>query len=501
MALVYPTRHREDRDAVDVIGGTFTVNVVPYFALIHNGSTHSYVSCVMANKLGIRVEEIVSDVTILSPLGHSTHVNKIYRRCLLQVQGEVFPANLMEFSFGEFDIILGVDWLSEHRVSLDCATKWVTLRTLDGNEIIMIREHQDYLSNVISTLVADNLICKGCVAYLAYIFDMNVDGAVLEKLCVDKQFLDVFPEEFSILPLEYEVEFEIELFPRIALVSIAPYHMAPKQLKELKVQLQEFLDHGFIRPMTHVKLIEEGKTSDFAFNSKRVLCYRGSYCVHSNLELMQSILREAHNSPYTMRPERSKMYQDLLRTDYSLPSLAKLYIFKTVRLDRVPISIIINCDPRFMSRFWKKLHAALGMRLNFSTTFHPYWEEHLSLDEFAYNIASIRAFGWLLIKLFTDARDCLRATSDRQKSCFDLKRMDMKFSVGDRAFLKVSPWKKVLRFCRKGKLSPRFIGPYCIVKRVGPVEIEVHQDLSFERNRYRSLITRSKFCRGSKFHS
>ncbi|XP_052486502.1 uncharacterized protein LOC128041175 [Gossypium raimondii] len=66
-------------------------------------------------------------------------------------------------------------------------------------------------------------------------------------------------------------------------------------------------------------------------------------------------------------------------------------------------------------------------------------------------------------------RDCLKAASDRQKSYADLKRRDIEFSVGDRVFLKVSPWKKVLRFGRKGKLSPRFIGPYEIIERIGPV--------------------------------
>ncbi|KAA3470819.1 DNA/RNA polymerase superfamily protein [Gossypium australe] len=66
-------------------------------------------------------------------------------------------------------------------------------------------------------------------------------------------------------------------------------------------------------------------------------------------------------------------------------------------------------------------------------------------------------------------RDSLKATSDRQKSYTDLKRKEIEFQVGDKVFLKVSPWKKILRFGRKGKLSPRFIGPYEITERIGPV--------------------------------
>ena len=66
-------------------------------------------------------------------------------------------------------------------------------------------------------------------------------------------------------------------------------------------------------------------------------------------------------------------------------------------------------------------------------------------------------------------RDRLKASSDRQKSYADLKMKEIEFQVGDKVFLKVSPWKKILRFGRKGKLSPRFIGPYEVTERIGPV--------------------------------
>ena len=66
-------------------------------------------------------------------------------------------------------------------------------------------------------------------------------------------------------------------------------------------------------------------------------------------------------------------------------------------------------------------------------------------------------------------RDCIKAALDRQKSYADLKQKEIEFQVRDKVFLKVSPWKKVLRFGRKGKLSPRFIGPYEVTERIGQV--------------------------------
>ena len=66
-------------------------------------------------------------------------------------------------------------------------------------------------------------------------------------------------------------------------------------------------------------------------------------------------------------------------------------------------------------------------------------------------------------------RKRLKAASDRQKSYADLKRRDIAYEVGDKVFLKVSPWRKILRFGKKGKLSPRFIGSYEVFERIGPV--------------------------------
>ena len=228
-----------------------------------------------------------------------------------------------------------------------------------------------------------------------------------------------------------------------------------------------------------------------------------------------------------------------VRIDYSLEKLAELYINEIVRLHGVPISIISDRDPRFTSRFWIKLQEAMGSRVNFSTAFHPQtdgqserviqiledmlrsciidfegsWEKYLPLVEFAYNnsyqssiqmapyealygrkcrtplcwteMNEIKIVGPELIQETEDKvrliRNRLKEASDRQKSYADLKRKDIKFSIGDKVFLKVSPWKKVLRFGKKGKLSPRFIGPYEILERVGPVAYRLALPPELER--------------------
>ncbi|KAA3466926.1 DNA/RNA polymerases superfamily protein [Gossypium australe] len=176
----------------------------------------------------IGVKETTTDVTVVSPLGQMIIVNKSYRRCPLQVEGVVFLADLMELSFGEFDLILGMDWLVKHQVSLDCASKRVTLKKIEGSEFIMVGKQQNYLSNVISAMVAKKPVRKICEVCLVYVLNVNVNSSIIDN---------VFPEELQGLPPKRDVEFQIKLLLRTALVSIAPYDMAPKELQEPSVFL------------------------------------------------------------------------------------------------------------------------------------------------------------------------------------------------------------------------------------------------------------------------
>ncbi|KAG8488614.1 hypothetical protein CXB51_016591 [Gossypium anomalum] len=177
-----------------------------------------------------------------------------------------------------------------------------------------------------------------------------------------------------------------------------------------------------------------------------------------------------------------------VRTDWSLQKLANMR--EIVRLHGIPISIISDQDSRFTSRFWRQLYESLGTRLSFSITFHPQTDGQserviqMAPYEALYGrkcrspvclteLNERKIIGPELIQETEETvkkiKDRLKVAFDRQKSYADLKRRDIEYLVGDKVFLKVSPWKKVLRFGRKGKLTPRFIRPYEIVERIGPI--------------------------------
>ncbi|KAA3467104.1 alcohol-forming fatty acyl-CoA reductase-like [Gossypium australe] len=131
------------------------------------------------------------------------------------------------------DMTFGTDCLVEHRVNLDYAAKRVTLRTDENGEVIMV----DYLSNVISALLADKVVRKGCQTYLAFVFDFIPAKLSIRYIRTVRDFPNVFPEELPEINPDREVEFGIDLLPGTAPVSIAPYRMALKEFVELKAQL------------------------------------------------------------------------------------------------------------------------------------------------------------------------------------------------------------------------------------------------------------------------
>ncbi|WVZ70587.1 hypothetical protein U9M48_019242 [Paspalum notatum var. saurae] len=125
------------------------------------------------------------------------------------------------------DIILGMDWMKEHNVLLDITSKTVQMKSTRSGKTMHIHlpSHKHSPPTVNAT-----------------------EAQLIEKIPVVSDFPDVFSEELPRLPPDRDVEFAIELVPGTAPVSRRPYRMAPDELKELKVQLQEQLDKGFIRP-------------------------------------------------------------------------------------------------------------------------------------------------------------------------------------------------------------------------------------------------------------
>ena len=111
-ARAYAMKAMKDKDALDVIVGNFNIFETIVHALIDPGSPHSYVYTSIPSLGSLPKSETGYDILVTNPLGHSVIVNRVYRYCLIRIREYEFPKDLIELSFREFDVILGMDWLS-----------------------------------------------------------------------------------------------------------------------------------------------------------------------------------------------------------------------------------------------------------------------------------------------------------------------------------------------------------------------------------------------------
>jgi hypothetical protein len=216
-----------------------------------------------------------------------------------------------------------------------------------------------------------------------------------------------------------------------------------------------------------------------------------------------------------------------VKTTYSGPQLVELYISRIVYLHGVPKKIVSDRGTQFTSKFWERLHETLDTQLRFSTTYHPQtdgqtkrvnqiledmlracalqygrsWDKSLSYTEFSYNnsyqeslkmapfemlyghrcrtplfwseAGEWKVFGPDILqqaeKQVRMVRDNLPVAQSRQKSYADHRRRALSFEVGYFMYLKVSPIRGLRHFNVRGKLAPRFIGPFKILEKRGEV--------------------------------
>ncbi|XP_011011280.1 PREDICTED: uncharacterized protein LOC105115907 [Populus euphratica] len=177
-----------------------------------------------------------------------------FERCRgrLRAQNDRTPGRVFHLTQEEVrvasDVVEGMNWLSKYKASIYCYAKTITFQTCKGKRMIFEGERILKPIALMSVVTAQKLLRKGCRGYLAYILNSDDEGPRLKDIPMVKEFPDVFPEELPEPPPEREVEVSIDTFPRVLPIAQQPYRMALAELKELKTQLQELLDKGFIRP-------------------------------------------------------------------------------------------------------------------------------------------------------------------------------------------------------------------------------------------------------------
>nr|GFB75726.1 putative reverse transcriptase domain-containing protein [Tanacetum cinerariifolium] len=230
------------------ITGTLFIYGHAVFVLFDTGVAHSVISSAFASRVTMTPTLLEHVLCTSTPMQDSVRITHVYRNLPLQFDDKIRAINALPLDICEFDIILGMDWLTEHHATIDCRSYRVIFGDIHAPEFIYHGSLPGKSMQIISALQARTLLSHGCEGFLATIRDTTSKVPSIHDQPIVSEFLDVFPDELPGIPPVREVEFNIEIIPGSEPISKAPYRMASIELKELKDQLQELLERGFIRP-------------------------------------------------------------------------------------------------------------------------------------------------------------------------------------------------------------------------------------------------------------
>ncbi|XP_070009788.1 uncharacterized protein [Nicotiana sylvestris] len=193
------------------------------YPLIDPGSTLSCITPFIARKFGM-VPEILSDpFAVSTPVGESIIARRVYRGCTVAVCGRQTSADLVELEMLDFDVIMDMDWLVACYATVDCREK--------TSRFHFSGEENDL---------------KGCIYHIVRVKDVDAEIHTLQSTPIVREYADVFPDELPGIPSERDIDFGIDVLLGTQPISIPPYIMALAELKELKEQLKDLLEKGFI---------------------------------------------------------------------------------------------------------------------------------------------------------------------------------------------------------------------------------------------------------------
>nr|GEW06310.1 hypothetical protein [Tanacetum cinerariifolium] len=508
--------------------------------------------------------------------GQLVEIDKVIRGCKLKIEGHEFDINLIHFGSESFDVITGMDWLSDHKAEIICHEKVVRIPLLDGKvlrvledkpkekirqlmsvkakdkkleEIVAVRdipkmrvheddipktafrtryghfeftvmhfgltntpatqeEHEVYLGLVLELLKKEKLFIDNfskiakpltVLTQKSKTFDWGdkqenafqtlkgLDYVLMQRgkvIAYASRQLKIHEKNYTTHDLELgAVVFALKIWRHYFKANVMADALSrkarvkPKRVRAMNMNLQLSIKDRILAAQKEAFDESAGLDRYWWLGMKKDIVVYVSKCLTCLKVIVDRLTKSAYFLP--------------MREDYKMDRLARLYLNEIVARCGVSISIISDCDSQFTLRFWQLMQEALGTRLKISTTYHPQtdgqsertiqtledmlktcvldfrgsWDVHLSLVDFHITIVVILE----TTEKISQIKDRLKAAHERQKSYVDKRRKPVEFSVGDYVLFKVSPWKGVVRFGKKRKLAPRFIRPFEIIKKVGPV--------------------------------
>ncbi|XP_035842167.1 uncharacterized protein LOC110924480 [Helianthus annuus] len=248
--------------------------------------------------------DVVSEVEIGD--NKSFLVCDICRDCKISIEKEEYPIDLIPMSMGEFQVVVGMDWLSRHHAKVVCFRKEIKLTSPSGKSVT-IHGEKEGKPVMCSMIKAYKLMRHSCRAFMIYVNEPDKGSLRIEDVPVVREYAGVFPEDLPGIPPKREVEFRIELIPGTKPVAKAPYQLAPSELQELMSQIQI----EAIKEENWKKERIIGQLKDLSDGNNGLKTRSGRIWVPNTCGVKTLLLDKAHKSRYSIHPGATKMYNDL----------------------------------------------------------------------------------------------------------------------------------------------------------------------------------------------
>ena len=194
--------------------------------LFDSGVSHSFIIASVVIELGLEVETLEEPLYVSSPLGIKVRIGMICRGCELEISGTLLTVDLRIMDVSEFDVILGMDWLTAYRVVIDCERRRVTAYTQDGTRVVFQGDKHHILPQIVN-----ESRCQGQLAgWLASLTLEDEERPDLDLPRVICEYVDGFPNELPGLPPQRVVDFSIELHLGTSPISMTLHRMEPFEL-------------------------------------------------------------------------------------------------------------------------------------------------------------------------------------------------------------------------------------------------------------------------------
>ncbi|KAK1668048.1 hypothetical protein QYE76_056207 [Lolium multiflorum] len=206
--------------------GTLSILTHPGKVLFDTGATTSFLAREFVEQFGLRCSKLETPITVLSA-GGTILVTHVKEAQVITICDCVYFADLFIIPMKDISVILGMDWLTENGAVINCGDKTVSLRNSIGGQIVFQGDKYTQLEIGLEL--------------------NSLKEVKIEDIPVVNEFQDVFPKELPGMPPDREIEFTIDLIPGTTPIAQPPYKMGPKELVELKAQIDELEQKGFIQ--------------------------------------------------------------------------------------------------------------------------------------------------------------------------------------------------------------------------------------------------------------